>query len=77
MKYFNTIVLLVVLLFASCKSDAPKKDVKEQDDVAKQETSAKAQKYTLTPFTPSAAYPDANLTNMNYKAGKFSFDVTS
>jgi hypothetical protein len=77
MKYFNTIALLVVLIFASCKSDAPKKDVKEEGDVVKQETSAKAQKYTLTPFTPSAAYPDAKLTNMKYKGGKFKFAVES
>lgn len=76
MKYFNTI-LLAVILFASCKSDTAKEAVKDEVKMAKKEVPTNAMKYTLTPFTPSEAYPDAALNNMKYNNGKFSFDVTS
>jgi len=78
MKYFNTIILFVALLVLSCKSDTSNKESKNQDKkVESKKTAAKVDKYTLTPFTPSAAYPDATLSNMKYNKGSFSFDVES
>jgi len=76
MNYINTFALLIVLGFASCKSDSTVKETKvEAVEEKKQATSST--KYTLTPFTASEAYPDATLTNMNYQGGNFTFDVAS
>ncbi len=33
-------------------------------------------KYTVTAFTPSQKYPDAKISDMQYKEGAFSFDVS-
>lgn len=71
MKYFITILLLVAFMITSCKNEKPKvEEVKEEKVVS-------SQKYTLTPFAASSAYPDAELSNMNFKNGQFTFDVTS
>ncbi|MBT8231291.1 MAG: hypothetical protein HKO66_03580 [Saprospiraceae bacterium] len=70
MKYFATLSLLLVTLFIACKSDSAKPKAED----AKEEV--KTTKYTITPFSPSQAYPDATLSNMQYKDGSFNFDVS-
>ncbi len=37
---------------------------------------AKPSTYTLTPFAPSESFPDAKLSNMQYKDGNFDFTVS-
>ncbi len=67
MRYFLFIFAISVFTFA-CKSDTntTKPEVKKIE-VAK--------KYTLTPFTKSPAFLDAQMKSMDYKNGKFTFDV--
>ncbi len=54
------------LIMASCKNQATK-----ETEAPKEEVSTPAIKYTLTPFTVSQIFPDANLKSMSYKNGKF------
>jgi len=63
----NILVFLgLSLTIAGCKNQAAK-----ETEAPKEEVSATAIKYTLTPFTASQNFPDANLKSMSYKNGKF------
>jgi len=57
--------LLLLISFFACKTDKP----------TKSDTKVTSLTYKLTPFSPSQKYPDAKISNMTYKEGKFSFDV--
>lgn len=63
-------IIITVLLLAACnnqnKSDTAAGNM--EDDTPK--------KYTITPFSRSEAFPDAKLSNMVYKDGTFSFEVS-
>ena len=73
MKYLSALSLLLIILFASCKSEKPKAETSDKKEVT--EVEKPKNKYTLTPFVASTAYPDASLSNMTYKNGQFNFDV--
>lgn len=62
--------LVAIFLISSCKSDQ-KSDTAESN--AEQEM---PKKYSITPFSKSEAFADAKLSNMTYKDGTFSFDVS-
>lgn len=70
MKHFIYAIIGLSLVI-SCKND---------NNATKAVTNAAPtpvkNKYTLTPFTTSTDYPNANLTNMVYDNGTFSFDVS-
>jgi len=75
MKYLTYALMFVGLCFTACKSDVkPSADGKGAAKVA---DSDKKNKYKLTPFQVSAAFPDAELSNMRYSEGQFEFDVKS
>ena len=68
-----TLGIFVALLALSCKQSTES----GESAVNGQETQeAPAQKYKLTPFTASQDFPDAALTRMEYKNGKFTFDIS-
>ncbi len=71
MKQFIIAIIGLTIIF-SCKND--KQTTNDTSEVTENKVVSK--KYKLTPFTPSTAYPDAKLANMQYIDGKFSFDVT-
>ncbi len=78
-------LLVSVFALSSCQNNASSSDTTETTDAATKpapasEEKAKAsdngnKKYTLTPFSPSQAYPDAMIMGMTYKNGRFDFDV--
>lgn len=71
MKHF-TIAIIGLFLLISCKNDK----ITTIDDKSTTDVEAiVASKYNLTPFSESPEYTDANIGNMQYKAGKFTFDV--
>lgn len=70
-------LFVLVLGFSSCQSTDSKSGdaAKTEKGSDKAAASATAKKYTLTPFSPSQAYPDAMIMGMTYKDGRFDFDV--
>lgn len=65
-------LFLLAVIFSACQNTSTEQNEGSTTEEVQQET---AQKYTLTAFSPSQAYPYAKLTNMTYEGGKFSFDV--
>ncbi|MEL6637535.1 MAG: phosphopeptide-binding protein [Bacteroidota bacterium] len=68
------------LVFNSCQSGGDSTEAAgEESTPATEEKAASAdtgnKKYTLTPFSPSQAYPDAMIMGMTYQDGRFDFDV--
>lgn len=72
MKQILLLLFFCSFIFFSCKSD---KSPTEAATPAKQEAEVVAKKYTLTPFTPSKSFENAEIKGMTYKDGKFDFDV--
>lgn len=70
MKIFAPIFFAVIVCFFGCKEE-------QKVTNSAEETVENVQKFTITPFSESASYPDALLSNMIYQDGKFSFDVAS
>lgn len=68
-KFFY--LFLAVSLFVSCGQS----DTQKEEEAETEQEPAGEMKYTLTPFTQSAEFPDAAMNSMNYKEGKFSFEV--
>lgn len=59
----------------SCKGDTS--SVKTDKQETKENNTQSSSKYKLTPFGISPSFPDATLSNMQYKDGQFSFDIAS
>jgi len=79
MKYLIICLSVLVILLPSCKTDS-KSNENTKETTKNANESQKTQsltEYTLTPFNISEAYPDAQLSDMKYKNGKFDFTVTS
>jgi len=72
MKHY-IIAIIGLFIFSSCKND---KQATNSEGPQMDKKEVLTNKYVLTPFTESPTYGDAKLSNMNYKAGEFSFDVT-
>lgn len=66
---FLSQILLAVLLISSCKSD-------QKSDSGASAEEEMPKKYRITPFSKSESFDDAKLSNMTYKDGNFSFDVS-
>jgi len=69
----NCLYVLAFSIFtfaiSSCKGDAKANKEAPVSEIV--------YKYKLTPFTQSPAFTDATITNMVYKEGKFSFEVSN
>ncbi len=68
-----SIAIIGLFLMICCKND---KATTNEDSSSTKIEAPEANKYTVTPFSKSEAYPDANISNMQYKDGQFNFDVT-
>ncbi len=66
----NYTFLLALCLFFSCKNAET-----NTSKTAEAETTTTESKYTLTPFSQSPEFPDAKISSMEYKNGKFTFGV--
>lgn len=67
-----SIIALLALFFTACQNSnqsATEETPAETEEAAKQ--------YTLTPFSPSTAFPDAKMESMTYKNGQFQFGVSN
>ena len=77
MKRTNLSALLFLALFGftffACGGGETAND--ETTDAEEPLTEEPTNSYTLTPFTESTPYPDANMTSMTYEGNKFSFGV--
>jgi hypothetical protein len=60
--------IFVVSLAFACKQSTESSESEES-------TPASETKYTLTPFGPSQEYPDAAIQKMEYRDGKFTFEI--
>ncbi len=63
------VLLAAIALISACKSDSSKTKAPSSKDLEENIN-------TLTKFPKSVAYNDAMISNMSYKDGRFSFDVT-
>ncbi len=70
MKPYYILFILMAVVISACKSD---RTGDTDSDAGGEEVVEK--KYTITPFSKSTQYPDAQLTNMRYSNGKFDFEV--
>lgn len=61
---------LLALLFTACQGGSS-----SQAEGQQQEGASPATKYTLTPFTESAAYPNARIESMAFTDGRFDFKL--
>lgn len=59
-------IIFVGFLAISCKQSTESTESAETQD---------STKYTLTPFAPSQDYPDAVISRMEYKNGRFTFEI--
>lgn len=66
--------LLLVLFFVGCQSSGSGEESETTQSATMEEPSGK--KYTVTPFTPSASFPDAKIESVAYENGKFSFGIS-
>jgi len=72
MRNLLALLLLATLTFTSCQKKTEKQE-ESTDDTA--ETMVQKQ-YTLTPFSGSYEFPDADLQAMSYKKGTFKFEFS-
>ena len=66
--------LLLVFFFVGCQSSGSGEGTEGTTETTAVEEPA-AKKYTVTPFTPSASFPDAKIESVAYEGGKFSFGI--
>ena len=69
MKNALTIIFLASFVLFSCKTDNKTKEAKQEVKIETQT------KYTLTPFTPSKSFANAEIESMVYSEGSFDFKV--
>ncbi|MDH3652532.1 MAG: hypothetical protein OEQ53_22765 [Saprospiraceae bacterium] len=71
MRGFNLFLVFVFISsLVACKSDATDQsgDTQSEEQVEK--------KYTVTPFSRSAEFPDAQIESMTYQGGSFDFEIS-
>ncbi|MEZ5045098.1 MAG: hypothetical protein R2828_34700 [Saprospiraceae bacterium] len=66
-----SLFFFMALFFVACQNAASS----DGDAAAEETAEAPAQKYSLTPFTPSASFADAAIESMTYKGGNFAFGI--
>ena len=69
-------ILLIALFMTACQGSGSQENATSDETTAGEASPAQESAYTLTPFTPSAAFPDAAIKAVTYQDGKFSFDIT-
>jgi len=72
MKQLLILLFFSTLILFSCKTD---KSTQKGEDTTPEETVQPAKKYTLTPFSPSQSFQDAEIKGVSYQNGKFNFDL--
>jgi len=60
---------------SSCGGEADHDDHDDDDATEEAEESTAAAAYTFTPFEASVEFPDAAMKSMDYKGGKFTYNV--
>ena len=68
-----SLIALLALFFTACQNS----NQSPADETAMAETEETAKQYTLTPFSPSAAFPNAKMESMTYNNGQFQFGVSN
>ena len=68
----SILFILALISFASCKGDKATKT-----EAAEAVVEAVSNTYSITPFSPSTAYDDVELTLNSYSGGTFDFGVVS
>jgi len=72
MKQILLLLTFSIFVMISCKTD---KNKENSTPPAQEEVVETAKKYTLTPFSPSQSFKDAEIRGMSYTNGVFDFDV--
>lgn len=76
MKQILILLFFSCIMLGSCKTDnKPTTTESTPASEVKETVETEGKKYTLTPFTPSKSFKDAEIKGMSYKGGKFIFDV--
>jgi hypothetical protein len=73
----NTLLLLIISFGVSllaCKSEKTAQTT-DSETTETEMTEKDGQKYTLTPFSPSPEFKDAQMTSMTFTDGKFEFGI--
>lgn len=71
----NYTFLLALCLFFSCKNAETNTSETSTNETTEAQ-STNSSKYTLTPFSASPEFPDAKISSMQYREGKFTFGVS-
>lgn len=72
MKNFAIFLFALGFFLVSCNNDTATKSEPEAEAPVEEEVK---KKYTVTPFTPSASFPDAKMESMTYKDGQFNYTI--
>jgi len=67
---YSLIIGLCLVFFVSCKTESGKTEQTQKEEIV-----APPSRYTLTPFSPSQDYPDARIESIDYRNGKFNFEI--
>ncbi|MEL6864820.1 MAG: phosphopeptide-binding protein [Bacteroidota bacterium] len=70
------LLFVLALVFHACSSGGETSQTAKEETTEEMPAEATANQYTVTPFSPSQAYPDATLGGMSYENGQFKFDVS-
>jgi hypothetical protein len=74
-----SLIFLIAMSFYACNGGSHSHDHGDHHhgEEATEENTENTQelKYTITPFSPSASFPDASIETMTYQAGKFNFGL--
>lgn len=71
MRITIALMLIVSLSFTACQNKAG-----EEDNTTTEQQQVEEKKYTLTPFSSTFEFPDANLTSMAYEDGTFKYSYS-
>ncbi len=70
-----SILFVLAIFLSACQGDAGSKESTDDSEVQEQKEVSK--QFTLTPFSPSPSFPDAQLSSFEYKEGAFAFEVAN
>ncbi len=71
-----SILFVLALLFTACQNSGTESSTEEETTTEEMQEEAPKQ-YVLTPFTPSASFPGATLSDVKYEEGSFEFEVSN
>ncbi|WP_235295924.1 hypothetical protein [Portibacter marinus] len=68
---FIAFLFVISFLTLSCKNTSETENVSDEN----MEMNSEEKKFTISPFSDSPAFPDAEITSVNYQNSKFSFGI--